>query len=118
VPLHLLRGMPLADLQLYQRYTSRRGFPGRRVELLLAQVALVLAQVNGNKDLTLRQFLFDPPPEADDDEQPPDPEQAAEQVAAFFGYAPRKRSGTPQPENNRDTPDGQQPGQPGRIAGP
>ena len=60
MPLHLLRGMPLADLQLYQRYTARRGFPGRRVELLLAQVALVLASVNGNHDAELADFLFDP----------------------------------------------------------
>lgn len=109
--------MPLADLQLYQRYTARRGFPGRRVELLLAQVALVLAQVNGGKQLTVRDFLFDPPPDTDDTEPPLDPEQAAEQVAAFFGYTPRKRR-APHNEPNRDTNDGQQPGQPGRIAGP
>lgn len=108
--------MPLADLQLYQRYTARRGFPGRRVELLLAQVALVLAQVNGGKNLSLRDFMFEPPPGADQDE-PLDPEQAAEQVAAFFGYTPRKRR-APHNEPNRDTNDGQQPGQPGRIAGP
>ena len=95
MPLHELRGMTLDDLQLYRRYTARRSFPGRRVELLLAQVALVLAQVNGSKDATLRQFLFDPPPEADEDGPPPDPEQAAEEVAAFFGYTPRKRRGTP-----------------------
>ncbi len=119
MPLHQLRGLSLADLRLYQRYTARRSFPGRRVELLLAQVALVLAQVNGNKDVTLRQFLFDPPPEVDEDgEPPPDPEQAAEQVAAFFGYTPRKRRALTTDHNNRDTTDGQQPGQPGRIAGP
>ena len=109
--------MTLDDLQLYRRYTARRSFPGRRVELLLAQVALVLAQVNGGKQLTLRDFLFDPPPETDDTEPPLDPEQAAEQVAAFFGYTPRKRR-APHNEPNRDTHDGQQPGQPGRIAGP
>ncbi len=60
MPLHQLRGMPLADLQLYQRHTQRRGFPGRRVELLLAQVALVLAQVNGNQGLSIADFLMDP----------------------------------------------------------
>jgi hypothetical protein len=110
VPLHWLRSMSLADLQLYQRYTARRGFPGRRVELLLAQVALVLAQVNGNKDARLSHFLFDPP--ADDlpgsDEPPLSAEQAAQQVADFFGFAPRKRRTTTQ--DNRDTNDGQQPG--------
>jgi hypothetical protein len=67
VPLHWLRGMPLADLQLYERHTARRGFPARRVELLLAQVALVLAQVNGNRNVSLTDFLMDPPdPEADE----------------------------------------------------
>lgn len=52
--------MPMGDLQLYQRHTARRGFPGRRVEMLLAQVALVLAQVNGNEGLSLSDFLMDP----------------------------------------------------------
>jgi len=52
--------MPLADLQIYERYTTRRGFPGRRLEMLLAQVSLVLAQVNGNENLTLKNFMFDP----------------------------------------------------------
>jgi hypothetical protein len=57
--------MPLADLELYRQYTARRGFPGRRAELLLAQVSKVLAQVNGNGNVTLEDFLFDPPdPEA------------------------------------------------------
>lgn len=57
--------MPLGDLDLYRQYTARRGFPGRRIEQLLAQVALVLAQVNGAKGLSLADFLFDPPdPEA------------------------------------------------------
>lgn len=109
--------MPLADLQLYQRYTARRRFPSRRLELLLAQVALVLAQVNGNKDLNLTDFLFDPPPEVDEPQEPLNPEQAAEQVAAFLGYRPRKRR-EPEPQpTTTETPDGQQPGQPGRIAG-
>lgn len=57
--------MPLADLSIYQRYTERRGFPGRRLEQLLAQVSLVLAQVNGNEHLSLSDFLFDPQDPAD-----------------------------------------------------
>jgi hypothetical protein len=59
VPLHVLRSMPASDLALYQQYSARRMFPGRRVEMLLAQVSMVLAQVNGNK-ATLEDFLFDP----------------------------------------------------------
>lgn len=76
MPLHLLRGMPLADLQLYQRYTARRGFPGRRVELLLAQVALVLARVNGNQGADISDFLMDP----EDDRQDP----AQRDLRGFF----------------------------------
>jgi len=51
--------MPLADLALYQNYAARRRWPGRRLELLLAQVSMVLARVNGN-DASLQDFLFDP----------------------------------------------------------
>ena len=69
MPLHELRGMTLEDLQLYRRYTARRSFPGRRVELLLAQVALVLARVNGNQGADISDFLMDP------DEDPADPAQ-------------------------------------------
>ena len=71
LPLSEVRRMPLADLEIYARYTRRRGFPGRRLEMLLAQVSLVLAQVNGNDHLRLSQFLFDPV----------DPEQQAQQRA-------------------------------------
>jgi hypothetical protein len=58
VPLHHLRGMPQQDLYLYQNYTARRRFPSRRIELLLAQVSMVLAQVHGNK-ARLSDWLFD-----------------------------------------------------------
>lgn len=102
MPLHQLRGMPLQDLQRYERYTARRRFPGRRLELLLAQVSMVLAQVNGNKDVRLSTFLFDPPPEDDMDEAP-DPDA----VAAALNFAPRKR---PPRQDTGDTQDGQQPG--------
>jgi len=57
--------MPAADLHLYRQYTERRGFPGRRIEQLLAQVSLVLAKVNGNEHLSLQDFLFDPQDPAD-----------------------------------------------------
>lgn len=89
--------MPLADLHLYQIDTARRGFPGRRLELLLAQVALVLAQVNGVKDLKLKDFMVNPEPEqgpqvADDD---------ADQEEEFFGFNPRNL------HRVRDNTDGQ-----------
>ena len=52
--------MPLADLNLYRLYMRRHGSPLWRSEALLAQVALVLAQVNGAKDVTLADFLLQP----------------------------------------------------------
>jgi hypothetical protein len=104
VPLHWLRSMPLPDLQLYRRYTERRGFPGRRIELLLAQVALVLAQVNGNREARLTHFLFDPPPDDEAEETDLSPDEAAEQVAALMGYRPRRPPATQTP---RETTDGQ-----------
>lgn len=72
MPLHHLRSLPLPDLHLYQRYTARRGFPGRRIEMLLAQVSLVLARVNGADTTDLREFLFDPPAPQDSRIDPPD----------------------------------------------
>lgn len=110
--------MPIADLQQYLLYAERQKLPSVRLELLLAQLALVLAEVHGSQNLRLTDFLRVVSPPSDEQEEPEaDPEQAAEQVAAFFGYKPRKRRATHN-EPNRDTHDGQQPGQPGRIAGP
>lgn len=65
MPLHQLRGMPLSDLALYQRYTDRRMFPSRRVEKLLAQIPMVMAQLKGQTP-RLSDFLFDPRDEAAD----------------------------------------------------
>jgi hypothetical protein len=107
VPLHWLRSMTQRDLALYQRHTARRMFPGRRVEMLLAQVSMVLAQVNGQKDVRLSSFLFDPPedPEDDADGLVPDAEAAAEAL----NFRPRARPArTDNPKG--DAADGQQPG--------
>lgn len=95
--------MPIEDLQLYQRYTAYRKRPGRRLELLLAQIPMVLAQVNGQKDVRLDQFLFDPPPEDDAATPAPDPDAAA----AALKFTPRKR---PPRKDNGDTTHGEQPG--------
>lgn len=104
MPLQQLRGMSQADLRLYQRYTARRRFPGRRLELLLAQVAMVLAQVNGQK-AALTDFLFDPPPE-DDDDAPAASDPDA--VASALNFTPRKRP--PRKDETGDANNGEQPG--------
>lgn len=92
--------MPLEDLQAYQAYTTRRMFPGRRMELLLAQVSMVLAQVKGNKEARLASFLFDPPPDDPEDEEP-DPEA----VAAALNFTPRQRP--PRQDQTGDATHGQ-----------
>lgn len=52
---------------LYQAYAARKLLPARRVQLQLARIALTAAQVAGNADVELADFLFDPLPDAGDD---------------------------------------------------
>lgn len=88
-PLHELAAtMPENDIRLYQHYAQRRNLPQRRLELLLAQVALSLFQVNGAKEVSLADFLFDPPEDFDDPESL-DPEIASQSAADAFGFKPR-----------------------------
>lgn len=82
----LRRSMTEDELQRWGQYVQRRMLPWRRVELLLAQVALVVAKtMGGAKDATLEDFLFDPPPidAATDDDGDAIPD--ADDIAAFFG---------------------------------
>ena len=95
--------MPLEDLRAYQKFTARRKFPGRRLELLLAQVSMVLAQVHGNKDARLVNFLFDPPPDEEPDDEPD-----ADAVASALNFTPRQRP--PRQDQTGDLTDGKQPG--------
>lgn len=54
--------------------------PSRRVELYLAQIALVVAKTAGAKDVDLRDFLFDP-----------DEELTTDDVHEFFDFKPRNK---------------------------
>lgn len=77
--------MPMADVHMYQRYTARRMFPGRRLELLLANLALLLARVNGAEHVTLEDFLFDPPDDGAGATGPEaDPRTRQRQLEGFF----------------------------------
>lgn len=96
--------MPQTDLLLYQSYRERRRFPARRIELLLAQVPMVIAQLKG-VDARLDSFLFDEVPRPVDDE--PATEEDAAAVAAALNFTPRKR---PPRKDNGDEQHGQQPG--------
>ena len=102
VPLAQLRSMSAADLALYQRYTARRMFPGRRIEKLLAQVSMVLAQVNGHK-ARLADYLFDPIEDNDEDGPAPTPDE----VASALNFTPRKRP--PRSDQPQEHTDGKQP---------
>jgi hypothetical protein len=106
MPLQDLRRMPQADLQQYLAYAERHGLPAVRTEMLLAQVALVMAQLKGVQGVKLADFLqlLQPPPDEVSEEI--DPEQAAEQVAALVGFRPRRLNATPQTQKT----DGKQTG--------
>jgi hypothetical protein len=82
----LKRSMTEQELVWWSRYAATKMLPARRLELYLAQIAMMIAQtMGGAKNVRLRDFLFDPP----DDE----PEEVAdvEAAKAFFGFKPRKR---------------------------
>lgn len=75
--------MPEADLMLYRVYASHRMLPTRRMELHLATLTRVLAQVNGNPDVLTTDFLFDTRKNTD-----AAPEATAEEAQAAFGFKP------------------------------
>jgi len=65
----------------YQHYAAKWMLPTRRLQMQMAQIAHVSAQVAGNK-AQLSDFLFDP---VDEEIEPED-------AAEFFGFNPRKKS--------------------------
>jgi hypothetical protein len=64
----------------YQHYAAKWMLPARRLELYLAQVALVAAQASGAAGMSLSDFVFDPQEEATEAE-----------AAEFFGFNPRPK---------------------------
>lgn|GEM_PF-2463281 len=77
--------LPESEFRDWQRYAARRMLPARRVELYLAQIALLIdTRLGSAKDVTLSDYLFDPV-EPDDDDEP-----TADEEAAFFAFNPRK----------------------------
>lgn len=51
--------MPEREFRQWVAYASKRLLPTRRLEAYLAQVASVVAQCAGNKDITLPDFLLE-----------------------------------------------------------
>lgn len=87
-PLSVLRDMSADDLAVYRRYIAHKGLPSRRVELLLAQSAMMIAQtMGGAKNVKLSDFLFDPVPDAPEQEQ----ELTVEEIRAMHGFNPVKK---------------------------
>jgi len=83
IPAHeLALRLPESEFVMYQAYAAKRMLPTRRMEMHLAQLTRVLANVHGN-DMTTADYLFD----ARDLEAP----ATAEEAQAFFGFAPRKK---------------------------
>ena len=82
----LRRAMSERELLRWGQYAQRRMLPWRRVELLLAQIALVTAKAMGAaKDATLEDFLFDPAPIDAERDEDGDALPDANDIAAFFG---------------------------------
>lgn len=83
VPINDLSSMTERSLRLYQAYGEQRGFPSRRIELYLAQLAMLIAQtMGGAKNVKLADFLFEPQKESADD---------LDALKQEIGFSPRKR---------------------------
>jgi len=81
----LARNLTEGEFQDWQAYAARRMLPQRRLELYLAQIALLIATtMGGAKNKKLSDFLFDPVDPGSD-------EPTAEDEAAFFDFKPRNR---------------------------
>jgi hypothetical protein len=72
------------EFQAWQVYAARRMLPQRRMEMYLAQIAmLIAATMGGVKNAELSDYLFDP--------AEPEHEPTAEEEAAFFEFKPRAK---------------------------
>lgn len=78
------------SFSLYRAYAGKWRLPTRRLQVMLAQVCEVLAKVNGNKDVSIPDFLLDP--EEDEEDGPPmTPEQNIAAQKQIFGFSPRRK---------------------------
>lgn len=85
IPAHeLAERLPESEFVLYQIYAGKRMLPTRRMEMHLAQLTRVLANVHGN-EMSTADYLFDVRDET--------VQATAEEAKAYFGFAPRKKRG-------------------------
>jgi hypothetical protein len=89
----LARTMTQNELRDWQVFAARFSLPSRRLELYLAQIALLIAVcMGGVKDAKLTDYLFDPPPTpAEQKKAMAEQKKAIDEAKQFFGFAPRKK---------------------------
>lgn len=81
----LERRMTEAEFVQWQVYAGHKGFPFRRIEFHLANIArIIAATMGGQEDATLKDYLLDPIKSTQDTEENLDAAKEA------FGFAPRK----------------------------
>lgn len=87
------RSLPERDFRSWMAYNRRRGLPSRRLELYLAQIALMVMRAAGAENLLLSDFLFDEK-DSDADALPPNGEEdELQDVMDALEFKPRKTKG-------------------------
>lgn len=75
------------ELQDWRHYAAHRMLPQRRIELLLAQIAQLIAAYCGRVPNTrLQDYLFDPQPD-----HAPSGTGSPEELHRFFDFQPRRK---------------------------
>lgn len=104
-PVHVLAARPVVELQAYEQYTQEHGLPLWRIEMQLAQIAMLVdAQRLPGRDLLLRDYLIRPQPTAASPQAQPveiaePPTEAQAQAAAdAIGFRPQIRRKPSQPK--------------------
>lgn len=83
----LARSMTEAELQRWSVYVRRHALPFRRLELLLAQVSMLIAStMGGAKNVKLKDYML-----KELDEELPANVTRIEDKRKAFGFNPRKR---------------------------
>jgi hypothetical protein len=94
--------MPLPQLQAYHDYTLQHGLPLWRIEMQLAQIAMLLdAQRRPGQSLSLRDYLVRPMVDDEASEPSAAPEATPEQVDALceaIAFSPRPKRRRPDNE--------------------
>lgn len=82
----MLRSMTDAEFRRWMVYAGRRQLPLARIELLLAQLAMVVARMGGSKKAKVADFMLREP-----EEELPENVTPIEAAKRAFGFNPRKK---------------------------